>query len=276
MNTEIIPEVNQWNQEFWDSLGEIWGVYPTKPVYMIITKDNFGPEMGFTSPYSNYFEVMVNLRYPLSETRGIIAHELMHVFQFSWMEKYGRTMPLWIMEGLATWYGGKMGYYPSSLGYNPFLFQSVDPLKYENYPNSDLKLEEYYAEVYALFTSIDKKVNLQSALPGILQNVKNGQTWEEAFSKVLGENFDMFYSNWRKEIFIYTLLGLIGIWGIWISLPAFLISVFLVNFLRSPRAEVDNIDENEIEKLEKLYGKEYWKDGDKDIDEKDHSDGRTE
>jgi hypothetical protein len=262
VNQKIVPEINAWNQKFLDTLGKMWGVYPVKPIDMIVTYANFGPEMGFTSPQPNSFEVMVNLRYPLPETKGIVAHELMHVFQFTWMNKYNKTMPLWVMEGLATWFGGKEGIYPSSIGYDPFLFQSVDPLKYENYPLNDDRLGEYYAEVYALFNAIDKKVNLQKSLPTVIQSVKDGSTWNEAFSAILNENFDTFYSNWRKTTFDYSLMGLIGIWGLWMLLPAFLFLIFLINVFRIRKVSFEG--EENIEALEALYGKEYWKDGEED------------
>ena len=142
-NKEITNQVNGWDNEFLPSLEKMWGLYPQKPIYMIITNENLGLEMGNATDYPTFFQVTVTMRYPLSETKGTVAHELMH--------------------------GVKMGCYPASLNYNPFLFQSVNPLDYENYPSNTTNLQEYYAEVYALFLEMNKKINLESALPQILE-----------------------------------------------------------------------------------------------------------
>lgn len=253
-NKEITDQVNSWNKEFMPSLEKMWGVRPQKPIYVIVTNDNLGLEMGNATDYPGFFRITLKMRYPLSETKGTFAHELMHVFQFSWMEKTGEKMPLWVMEGLATWYGGKMGFYPSSLNYNPFLFQSVDPVNYTDYPSNTSSLQEYYAEVHSLFLEMNKRINFESSLPSILQNVELTSDWETAFSGVLGENFDLFYSNWRKSTFYYLILDFIAFWGIWIALPIFLFYVFLKNYFHNGKEE----DVEETKRLENIYGKDYW------------------
>lgn len=253
-NGQIVNEVNSWNEEFFPSLEKMWKVYPQKPIYVIVTNDDLGLEMGNATDYPGFFRITITMRYPLSETKGTFAHELMHVFQFSWMEKTGKQIPLWVMEGLATWYGGKMGFYPSSLNYNPFLFQSVNPVDYTDYPSDSLSLQEYYAEVYSLFLEMNKKINFESTLPLILDNVELNSNWETAFSGVLGENFDLFYSKWRESTFYYLTLDFIIFWGIWIALPVFLFYVFLTKYFHTDKKE--NIEETK--QLENIYGKEYW------------------
>ncbi len=271
-NKEITDRVNGWDNEFLPSLEKMWGIYPQKPIYMIITNENLGLEMGNATDYPTFFQVTVTMRYPLSEIKGTVAHELMHVFQFSWMERYGKQMPLWVMEGLATWYGGEMGFYPASLNYNPFLFQSVNPLDYENYPSDTIDLQEYYAEVYALFLEMNKKINFESALPQILESVRLNSNWKTAFSESLGENFDLFYSNWRNSTFHYLVFDFIVFWGIWIFVPIFLIYIFLKNFFHTNREENDD----EIKRLEDIYGKAYWSNEEKgETDEKSDGDSRT-
>lgn len=188
------------------------------------------------------------------------------------MERYGKQMPLWVMEGLATWYGGEMGFYPASLNYNPFLFQSVNPLDYENYPSNTTNLQEYYAEVYALFLEMNKKINFERSLPQILESVRLNSDWKTAFSESLGENFDLFYSNWRNSTFYYLVFDFIVFWGIWIFVPIFLLYIFLKNFFHTNREENDD----EIKHLEDIYGKAYWSNEEKgETDEKSDGDSRT-
>jgi len=270
-NKEIVNQVNSWDNEFLPDLEKMWGVYPQKPIYMVITNANLGLEMGNAADYPTFFQVTITMRYPISEIKGTVAHELMHVFQFSWMDKYGKQMPLWVMEGLATWYGGKMGFYPSSLNYNPFLFKSVNPLEYKDYPINTEDLEEYYAEVYALFLEMAKKIDFEKSLPKILENVEITSNWKTAFSESLGESFDLFYSKWRSSTFYYLFFYLIVLWGIWIFVPIFLLYIFLKNFFH-PRKENDD----DIKRLEDIYGKSYWSNEEKgETDEKSDGDSRT-
>ncbi|GEM_PF-1459310 len=269
-NKEINDQVNSWNTEFMLSLEKMWGIYPQKPIYMIITSANLGLEMGNATDYPTFFQVTIAMRSPLSEVKGTVAHELMHVFQFSWMEKYGKQMPLWVMEGLATWYGGKMGFYPASLDYNPFLFQSVNPLEYKDYPTDTTDLEEYYAEVHSLFVEMNKKIDFEKSLPKILQNVEITSNWKTAFSESLGEKFDLFYSKWRSSTFYYLLFNLIAFWGIWICIPIFFIYIFLKNFFYPKKRENDDDD---TKRLEDIYGKDYWSNEEKgESDEKSDGD----
>ncbi len=256
ISQEYALSVKSWSEEFWNSLGKMWGVYPTRPVYMMLAKGNFGPEMGFTISYPDSFRVLVDLNFP-SQTRATVAHELMHVFQFAWMKRYKRLMPLWVIEGLATWYGGKEGTYTSPLGANPFLFWSVDPMKYKKYPQTQEAKGEYYSEVYALFNALDEKCNLEKNFPRILSYVREGKSWKESFSEVLGENFDDFYSRWRRDNLIFISLKFSSFWGIWIGLPMLLIVLF---FIKRAKKNKENA-EDDLKELEELYGKDYWKGG---------------
>ncbi len=260
INNEYVVSVKSWNEEFWNSLGRMWGVFPTRPTYMMIAKGNFGPEMGFTVSYPDSFRVLVEIRYPLSQTRATVAHELMHVFQFAWIKRYRHLMPLWVMEGLATWYGGKNGTYISPLGDNPFLFWSVDVLKYKSYPKGEESKGEYYSEVYALFNAIDEKVNLEENFPKFVSYAEEGDSWQDALSKMLGENFNDFYSRWRKENLLLVSLKFASFWGIWIGMPLLLLVIF---FIRHFKMKDDSTPPDDVEKLEKSYGKEYWKGDDR-------------
>ncbi len=260
ISEEYTINVKSWSEEFWDSLIKMWGVYPTRPIYMMIAKGNFGPEMGFTVSYPDSFRILVDLDFP-SQTRATVAHELMHVFQFAWIKRYHHLMPLWVMEGLATWYGGKEGTYISPLGENPFLFWSVDPTKYTKYPDNEEAKGEYYAEVYALFNAMDEKCDFEKNLPTILNDVRNGKNWEESFSDVLGENFDEFYSKWRRENLFFISLKFASFWGIWIGLPLVLIVLFFFKRAKKKNREVYEDNMEDLEELEKTYGKDYWKGG---------------
>ena len=163
------------------------------------------------------------------------------------------------MEGLATWYGGKKGTYISPLGDNPFLFWSVDILKYKSYPKSEEAKGEYYSEVYALFNAIDAKIDLAKNFQKILYYTEKGKSWQNALSKVLGENFNEFYSQWRKENLLLISLKFASFWGIWMGMPLFLLVIFFVKRSKND----DNISQDDVEKLEKSYGKEYWKGDDR-------------
>jgi hypothetical protein len=257
VSQEYTTSVKSWSEEFWNSLGKMWKVYPTRPVYMMIAKGNFGPEMGFTISYPDSFRVVIDLNFP-SQTRATVAHELMHVFQFAWIKRNKRLMPLWVMEGLATWYGGKEGTYSSPLGENPFLFWSVDPVKLTKYPETEEAKGEYYAEVYALFNAMDKKCDFEKSLPSILDSVANGKSWKESLSEALNENFDDFYSEWRRSNLIFISLKFASFWGIWTGLPLLLIILFF--FKRSKRKNKE-LQEDDLEELEEKYGKDYWKGG---------------
>ena len=259
VSVDYIGEISSWNEEFWDSLGGMWELFPTRPVYMMIAKGNFGAEMGLTVSYPDSFRVLIEIRYPISEMRATVAHELMHVFQFAWMKRYRKMMPLWVMEGLATWYGGEKGTYLSPIGSNPFLFWSVNVLKYREYPAGQEAMGEYYSEVYALFNAINAKVNLNKNLPVLLKDVRNGDTWQEAFSDVLGESFDKFYDQWREHILFIVIVKFASFWALWIGLPLILIVFFLIRYIKRYSTNGANTINDGIENLEELYGKDYWK-----------------
>lgn len=260
VNVGYVNEVRAWNEEFWDSLGLMWKLFPTRPVYMMIAKGKFGPEMGFTVSYPDSFRILIEIRYPLSEMRATVAHELMHVFQFAWIKRYKKMMPLWVMEGLATWYGGEKGTYISPIGGNPFLFWSVDVLKYREYPQNEQSKEEYYSEVYALFNAINERVNLERKLPILLDDVKNGDSWQNAFSNILGENFNKFYSQWRKHMLLIVIMKFASFWALWMGLPIILVVVVFIRYLRHHNIDTVKPPKDNIKDLEELYGKDYWKD----------------
>jgi len=260
VNASYATEVRVWNDEFWDSLGRMWGLFPTRPVYMMIAKGKFGPEMGFTISYPDSFRVLIEINYPISEMRATVAHELMHVFQFAWIKRYRKMMPLWIMEGLATWYGGKEGTYTSPIGGNPFLFWSVDVLKYREYPSTEESKGEYYSEVYALFNAINERTDLEKKLPILLNDVRKGDTWQEAFSNILGENFNEFYNRWRKHILLVVIVKFASFWALWMGLPIFLLVILFIKYFHHRGIDDVKIADNDVENLEKLYGKDYWKD----------------
>ncbi len=262
VNSGYVKDVDNWSFEFWNSLYEMWKVTPSRPVYMMIAQGNFGPEMGFTVSYPDSFRVLVDVEFPMSEMRGVVAHELMHVFQFAWIRQNQKPMPLWVMEGLATWYGGKMGTYSSSLGSNPFLFWNVNVLKYEKYPVGQQALEEYYGEVYSLFNTINAKADLEKNFQVLLSDVKKTGSWEDALSMVMGENFDTFYSNWRKNGLLSVSLTFMSFWGIWIGLPILLALIVIVRQIRRFKPIEDRQTADDLDGLEEIYGKEYWKDED--------------
>ncbi len=254
VNENYAISVEEWCNESWESLGKMFGLFPTRPVYLMVAKGDFGPERGFAVSYPDSFRVLVELDFP-PQLHATVSHEMMHVFQFAWMKRYKKMMPLWVMEGLATWYGGKNGTYVSPLGSDPFLFWNVDVLTYSTYPSNTAARGEYYSEVYSLFNAIDAKCSLERSLKKILNDVKSGATWQKAFSKAMGENFHTFYNDWRKKNLLLISLKFASFWGIWTGLPILLLVLF---FLKKGKEKRENA-EDDITKLEDVYGKDYWK-----------------
>ncbi|MFP4460732.1 MAG: hypothetical protein ACLFQE_00875 [Thermotogota bacterium] len=241
----IEPQIERISLE----LSDLWNVELEYPLLIEIERKRQLGASGEASFDGTQFRLFMT---PVTDAiSSLLRHEMMHVYSFQWFYDHAITdVPLWFMEGVAVWYENHKGVNIRDV--NPVsLIKEIDVLNVEKYPSGDA-FARYYSFLADFFYFLDGELNIKDSFDGILQRVKSTGDFKEAFTDE--KTFNNLYTRWKRTRIIMSILGFIILQFSWI-VPAIVI-IFLGIYTYIKRRDVQDID---IRKLEKYYGKNYWK-----------------
>jgi len=211
--------------------------------------DRASSRLGFVQMGEDEYVVVLSAAEAFHRT---LRHELMHVYLDAWARRGGIHVPLWIHEGFANWFESVAGYRTTDLIFSGW--PPIDPLKFQNYPKGD-RLNSYYVYITDLFLTLDSRIGFRNHLIELLDLVERGNTWKDAFSQMLGEDFAAFYCRWRWKASLLGFLGWAMLWMVWLAGP-FVLGVLLIK--RGRLKKGCDVSSEELEELEKAFGERYW------------------
>lgn len=241
----IQPQIETISSE----LSNLWNIELEYPLFVTIERKRQLGASGEASFDGTQFRLFMT---PVTDAiPSLLRHEMMHVYTFQWF--YNNEIydaPLWFVEGLAVWYENHKGVNIRDV--NPIsLIKEIDVLKVDNYPSGDA-FARYYSFLADFFFFIDTKLNIQNSFKEILTRVKETGDYKKAFTD--DKTFKNWYSEWKSTRIFASVFGFIVLQFSWF-VPAIII-VILGIYTYIKRSDVKDID---IRKLERHYGKNYWK-----------------
>jgi len=176
---------------------------------------------------------------------------MMHLFTFQWLfSNQIKSAPLWFLEGLAVWYENHSTKNIEKL--NPVsLLDEIDVISRKDYPSGDA-FARYYSFLADFFYYLDSKIGLEEHFNQILEDIKETGEFKAAITP--GKDFKTVYANWKRQKIIFSVFSFITLQLSW-ALPA-LVVIFMGIYILIRRRNIKDIN---IKDLERIYGKEYWK-----------------
>lgn len=241
----IQPQIETISSE----LSNLWNIELEYPLYVTIERKRQLGASGEASFDGTQFRLFMT---PVTDAiPSLLRHEMMHVYTFQWFynnEIY--DVPLWFVEGLAVWYENHKGVNIRDV--NPIsLIQEIDILNVNNYPSGDA-FARYYSFLADFFFFIDKKLDIQNSFQDILARLKEKGDYKEAFADQ--KTFDKWYSQWKRTRIFASIFGFIVLQFSWFVPAVIIVILGIYNYIK--RRDIKDVD---ICKLEKYYGKGYWK-----------------
>jgi len=241
----IQPQIETISSE----LSNLWNIELEYPLLVTIERKRQLGASGEASFNGTQFSLFMT---PVTDAiPSLLRHEMMHVYTFQWFYNNGiYDAPLWFTEGLAVWFENHKGVNIRDV--NPVsLMKEIDVLKVDNYPSGDA-FARYYSFLADFFFFIDNKLDIQDSFQEILSRLKETGDYKEAFTDK--KTFNNWYTQWKRTRIFASLFGFIVLQFSWF-VPAVII-VILGIYTYIKRSDVKDID---IRKLERYYGKDYWK-----------------
>jgi len=241
----IQPQIERISTELID----LWGVRLEYPLYVEIERKRQLGASGEASFDGERFRLFMT---PVTDAiPSLLRHEMMHVYTFQWF--FNNDMqyaPLWFVEGVAVWFENHKGVNIQDV--NPVsLIKEIDVLKVQEYPTGDA-FARYYSFLADFFFFLDSEIDIEDSFRTILSRLEDTGNFKEAF--VDEKTFNSLYGKWKRTRIIMSVFGFIVLQFSWF-VPAIII-IFLGLWTYIKRKNIQDID---IRKLERYYGKEYWK-----------------
>ena len=241
--------INPLIQSNYGELQELWGIGLEYPVEITIErKRQLGASGEASFDGKTYYLFMT----PVTEKiPSLLRHEMMHLFTFQWLfSNQIKSAPLWFLEGLAVWYENHSTKNIEKL--NPVsLLDEIDVISRKDYPSGDA-FARYYSFLADFFYYLDSKIGLEEHFNQILEDIK--ETGEFKAPITPGKDFKTVYANWKRQKIIFSVFSFITLQLSW-ALPA-LVVIFMGIYILIRRRNIKDIN---IKDLERIYGKEYWK-----------------
>jgi len=135
------------------------------------------------------------------DLREIMAHELTHFIMFTLCEQKGIDLPLWLHEGLAMYEARQWNWHYGRIMAQTSLSKSFFPLSSisKNFPIEKRLADRAYAQSISAIAYIINKHSLKS-LHGIIYNLINGHSVEEAFLNSLEISLYAFEKQWHTYL----------------------------------------------------------------------------
>ncbi len=241
----IQPQIEKISLE----LSDLWDIQLDYPLYVKVERKRQLGASGEASFDGERFSLFMT---PVTDAiPSLLRHEMMHVYTFQWFFNNDiYNAPLWFVEGLAVWYENHKSINIRDL--NPVsLIKEIDVLNVNAYPTGDA-FARYYSFLADFFFYLDARIDIGESFGEILTRLENTEDYKEAFVKK--KTFNSIYSKWKRNRIIMSVIGFVVLQFSWF-VPAIII-IFLGVWTYMKRRDVKDID---IKKLEKYYGKEYWK-----------------
>ncbi|MBN2374007.1 hypothetical protein JXL19_09500 [bacterium] len=165
------------------------------------------------------------------DLRQIMAHELTHFIMHTIRREKDVDLPAWLHEGLAMYEARQWDWRCRTVMAQTSLGRSFIPLLSlaKGFPAEKDLADRAYAQSISVITYIINKYG-PSALNGIIKNLVDGHTTQEAFENVLGVSIEDFEKQWHVYLRMrYTWIPVITsgftIWFL-ISLMAFGVYIY--------------------------------------------------
>lgn len=245
---QLLELVSRNIREVAGELEELFGFSLSSKV-VVQLGERSSSRLGFVQMGREEYVVVLSVAEAFHRT---LRHEMMHVYLDSWARRRSVDVPLWVHEGFANWFEAAAGYRTLDLvlsGWPP-----LDPLSFQDYPEDD-RLSSYYVYVTDLFFALDSRINFRDHLGELLSLVEEGDTWREAFAKMLGDDFESFYRVWKWRAYSLAFSGWAMKWAAWLVGPILLMVFVLKRMV--VRKDYD-VTPEELEELERIYGERFW------------------
>lgn len=142
--------------------------------------------------------------YPYLELKGVVKHELSHVYLWYICNLNHVTVPKWFDEGLAMYIEKKWGlddYYQVAMGALRARPIPIRNLMYA-FPQDEYEVKIAYVESFSL-VSYMVEVYGQKFLSDLLSKLSQGQDFFETVNALTGSTMDQIAENWQNDIFRY-------------------------------------------------------------------------
>lgn len=199
-----------------------------------------------------------------------ITHELTHVVVGILLGERAGDIPTWMHEGIATYEAKEWGLGWSWILGGAAIAGRLIPLKDLSHMFPEGRSDAFlaYAQSYSAISYIVKKFGPE-AIKGILTRVREGISFDEAFTKAVGLSLGEFEGIWRSYVrryytFITVFTSSAMFW--------FMVSIlFLMAYLAKKRKERERMRRWEMEEL--LYPGGYGMEDERDVVERNELQG---
>jgi len=248
-------------ERYGEELEALWGLTLSFPIHVDIQRESGLSVRGEATFDGRLYTVFMTPSF--LDLPFLLKHELMHLYNFEWIWRTQRldiegteqrviyaSVPLWVMEGLAVWYEGRLMQDPRIAF--PWEYRAlIDFTRIEEYPQGQAHAQ-YYTVLSDFFREYDSRANLRERFRDVLRYVESGELWPEAFTKATGRDFEETLTRWKRgkmlAVWLAVFLDFLAA-----GIPLLLLFALFVLFFRR-RNPVDTFGPE----YEKKYGPSYW------------------